>query len=153
MAKIDSSWYTRPEKIRESVSAGGIVVRIEDRQAWIALVREMPLSEYILPKGQVEAGEGIEAAALREIEEEAGLSDLQFEAYLGERQRLNYAKDRWKIIHYFLFITRQTAGAPTDPSHDYRCEWFPTDALPEFFWPEQRQLVLETLAVIRSLLD
>lgn len=152
MSIIDDTWYIRPEKARPSTSAGGIVVRVEAGQAWIALVREGAFSEYILPKGRVEHGETLETAARREIEEEAGISDLELVEYLGERQRLNYNRKRWITIHYFLFRTSQRQAVPTDPDHVYTCEWFPLDALPDFFWPEQRDLVLAVLPRVEALL-
>ncbi len=152
MVTIDDSWYIRPEGVRDSTSAGGVVVRIEQGQAWVALVRESAFPQYILPKGRLEPGEDIEAAARREIEEEAGLSDLNRIAYLGAHQRLNFQRNRWVTVHYYLFVTRQQQGQPTDPDHNYRCEWFTIDALPAFFWPEQRQLVLDSIPRIRALI-
>ena len=153
MATIDDSWYLRPEGVRDSTSAGGVIVRFEDGQAWIALVREAEFQQYILPKGRLEPGEDAESAARREIAEEAGLSDLQMVAYLGAPQRLNFQRNRWVTVHYYLFLTRQKGGQPTDPFHSYRCEWFPVETLPEFFWPEQRQLVLDSLPRIHALMN
>ncbi len=149
-AQIDQSWYERPEDMHESQSAGGIVARFEKGKAWIALVREGELTDYILPKGRVEPGESLEQAARREIAEEAGLTDLELDSYLGARSRLNFARTRWIMIHYFLFITRQVEGKPSDLGHIYHCEWFQPDQLPRMFWPEQRQLVEENLARIHA---
>ena len=153
MGLIDKTWYIRPENVKASASSGGIVVRIQDGQALIALVREGNFRTYILPKGRVERGETIEAAAHSEIEEEAGLSNLRMIEYLGERQRLNFNRKRWVTIHYFLFLTNQSQTTPTDPNHVYVCEWFALDALPEFFWPEQHELVLASAPRIQSLID
>ena len=153
MVTIDDSWYLRPKGVRDSTSAGGVIVRFEDGQAWIALVREAEFQQYILPKGRLEPGEDAECAARREIAEEAGLSDLQMVAYLGAPQRLNFQRNRWVTVHYYLFLTRQKVGQPTDPDHSYRCEWFPVETLPEFFWPEQRQLVLDSLPRIHALMN
>lgn len=152
MAIIDNTWYIRPDGLRDSTSAGGIIVRLEQGQAWVALVHEAGFAQYILPKGRLEPGEDKESAARREIEEEAGLSDLDRVAYLGAHQRLNFQRNRWVTIHYYLFLTRQKQGQPTDPDHSYRCEWFTIDTLPEFFWPEQHQLVLDSIPRIRALI-
>ncbi|MFP4296773.1 MAG: NUDIX domain-containing protein [Spirulinaceae cyanobacterium] len=59
-------------------------------------------------------------AAYREVAEEAGLTDLKLMADLGDRQRLDYSKKRWKKIHYFLFITAQIEGKPTDTTYEYQ---------------------------------
>jgi ADP-ribose pyrophosphatase YjhB (NUDIX family) len=139
--KIDGSWYVRPAKIGLRTSAGGVIVRIENGKAYIALVNEKPFEIYVLPKGGVEKGENLEEAARREIEEEAGLGNLQFVEYLGTRERLDYARRRWATTHYYLFTTKQKEGKPTDPTHAYTCEWFSIDELPEMLWPEQRALV------------
>ena len=47
----------------------------------------------------------------------------------------------WITIHYFLFLTQQEVGMPTDQKHVYTCEWFPLDELPEMLWPEQQALL------------
>jgi ADP-ribose pyrophosphatase YjhB (NUDIX family) len=151
--KIDSSWYTRPLKIPSSTSAGGVIVRIENGKPLVALVKEEPYGVYILPKGRLEKGEDLEKAARREIEEEAGLSKLSQVQYLGARARLSFDKRKWITIHYFLFLTRQKKGKPTDQEHVYACEWFPLEALPEMLWPDQRELLESCREKIRSLAD
>ncbi|HBB35684.1 MAG TPA: ADP-ribose pyrophosphatase [Cyanobacteria bacterium UBA9273] len=138
---IDQTWYKRIPGVPDHTSAGGVVARLENEQIYIALLQENRNSEYVLPKGHVEAGETIEEAARREIEEEAGLSHLQLIAPLGVRERLAFSKRSWKITHYFLFITDQVEGSPTDPDNDYQLEWFPLAQLPSFFWPEQREII------------
>lgn len=139
--QIDESWYICPSKAALRTSAGGVIVRIEKGKARIALVEEQPFGIYILPKGGVEKGEDLEKAARREIEEEAGLSDLQLVEYLGTRGHLAFDKQKWITTHFFLFTTAQKVGKPTDPEHAYTCEWFPIDGLPEMLWPDQRELI------------
>ena len=138
---IDETWYVRPPGIRERKGAGGVVVRWERDRLLVALVRGDGLPDCLLPKGGVEAGESNEEAARREVEEEAGLTDLRLLDDLGTKERLTYGRDRWQATRYFLFMTSETAGSPTDSTHDYALEWHPLDALPAMFWPEQRQLI------------
>lgn len=138
---IDESWYKRPPGVSDRTSAGGVVVRIADGQIYVALVGELGFTERVLPKGGVESGESLEEAAHREIEEEAGLSSLALIQKLGIRERLSYDRACWITTHYFLFLTEQVEGTPTDVEHHYELAWYPVKALPTIFWPEQRELI------------
>jgi len=144
MGIIDQTWYQQPPGTPERDSAGGIVIRYEFGVPLVALTREGPYADYILPKGHIEAGETLEQTARREIMEEAGIARLDLVRFLGVRSRLDFRKRFWVHVHYFLFTTTQVDGRPTDKKHGYVCEWFPLDDLPELFWPEQREL-LESL--------
>jgi ADP-ribose pyrophosphatase YjhB (NUDIX family) len=138
---IDSTWYQRPPGIRPRTSAGGVIVRHDPAGLLLAFAREADFPLYVLPKGGVKRGETLEQAARREIAEEAGLTELTLLRYLGVCPRLNFAKDRWMTIHYFLFTTRQVEGQPTDSAHHFGVWWFPLTDLPPMLWPEQRQLI------------
>jgi bis(5'-nucleosidyl)-tetraphosphatase len=148
---IDQSWYIRPSEMSESLSAGGVIVRWEGEKLLVALVLEEGNPDYILPKGKVESGEALEIAAQREIEEEAGLTELAYLGKLGVRERMDFRKRAWKVTHYYLFSTTQQQGHPTDPGHAYRCEWFPLTHLPPMFWPDQKELIETNLGKITML--
>ncbi|MDZ7267476.1 MAG: NUDIX domain-containing protein [candidate division KSB1 bacterium] len=139
----DHTWYQRPPHVPEHDSAGGVVVRIEDNCIYFACIGEPGLSGHVLPKGRVDPGETFEQAARREIAEEAGQTRLTLLDFLGTHERLDDDKRSWKRIHYFLFVTDQSNGRPTDPLHEGEVKWFPLDELPEMLWPEQRQLMEE----------
>lgn len=140
MIEIDESWYTKPEGIRESESAGGIVARKDGDKVLVALVMEGDFNDYVLPKGHLEQGENPEQAAVREIIEEAGISDLTLVKKLDTVGRLNSTKTEWKISHYFLFKTSQSESKPTDKKYG-PCSWFDINELPKMFWPEQEKLI------------
>lgn len=141
MSAIDSTWYRRPPGVPERTSAGGAVVRWEGDTLLVALVQEGDFPDFILPKGRLEKGEEPEEAARREIAEEAGLEELCPLGYLGARERLSFDKRWWIVTHYYLYLTHQTEGDPTDTAHRYQLHWFPLDRLPTMFWPEQRELL------------
>lgn len=142
--RIDDSWYRRPSGIASHEAAGGVVVRAEGTALLVALVREGPAESYVLPKGHVEPGEGLDEAARREIEEETGLRNLVLIESLGMRERLDFRKTSWKRTHYFLFLAPEGA-APRE-----RVAWAPLDSLPVMFWPEQRELLEGERSRIRA---
>ena len=85
------AWSEMPktEATREYSAAGGVVVRCLDARV-LALLRPTRLApdgqpEVRLPKGHIEPGESPEATALREVEEEAGLSELELLVDLGDQ--------------------------------------------------------------------
>lgn len=146
---INASFYRRPPGVAIRYGAGGLVARCQGGRVWIALVREGSMSHYFLPKGGIERGETEEQAARREIEEEAGFTELELLADLGVHERLNYQRNRWQVIRYYLFRTSQSVASPTDREHDYRMEWFLISELPQMFWPDQRELIEKNAELIR----
>jgi bis(5'-nucleosidyl)-tetraphosphatase len=151
MTFIDDTWYRRPARVRERISAGGVVVRLAEPDVLVALVREEDMTMFVLPKGKVEAGETYEQAARREIVEEAGLTELRLLRPLAALERLSYNKKSWLTTHYFLFATDQIEGRPTDTRHHYGVWWFPIGALPALLWPEQQELVQSNAELIERL--
>jgi len=145
---IDDRWYTRPPGVPAHDAAGGVVVRMRASGAEVLLVREGGAPSFVLPKGHVEAGETEEAAARREIAEEAGVRDLVLLTDLGVRARLNFERTSWKRTRYFLFLAPGQATAPAHPA----AQWLPLDALPAMFWPEQRALLEQERGRIATLL-
>lgn len=152
--QIDESWYFKPAGIPTRRAAGGVVARLIDAQWHIALAHEAEYDDYVLPKGGIDKGETPEQAAIREIEEEAGVTGLRCLGLLGTCERLNFARTKWVATDYFLFITEDVGGKPTDTrKHSQPAAWFPLDKLPEnMFWPEQKRLLVERQTLVRILL-
>jgi 8-oxo-dGTP diphosphatase len=83
----------------EAFAAGGLVVREGAGGAEVAVVHRPKYGDWSLPKGKLEAGEGFEEAALREVLEETGLR-----CRLGpelEPARYRDRKGRDKEVRYF----------------------------------------------------
>lgn len=150
---IDERWYRKPEDAPEAVAAGGVVARVADDRVLVALIREQSYDDYVLPKGHVDKGESIEAAARREIEEEAGFTELELIRSIGVRARMNFHLTEWKTTHYFLYRTEQAHVVPTDVEHHEIVDWFPIDRLPVMLWPEQKALLKENEERIVAMLN
>ncbi len=102
-----------------TVSAGGVVVNSRGE----ILVVSQHGTSWSLPKGGVEAGEDLLAAARREIREESGVEQLELIEDLGSYTRPRISAtggddpSELKTIHMFLFTTEQEALCPIDPEN------------------------------------
>lgn len=138
---IDESWYVRTDDLKERISAGGVVIRIDRGVLLLALVHEKGCTGCVLPKGGVKGEESMEEGALREIEEESGLTEISKVGDLAVLERLSEKKDYWSINHYFLYVTEQVDGTILDTEHHDEMIWAPLDTLPEMFWPDEHKLL------------
>jgi 8-oxo-dGTP pyrophosphatase MutT (NUDIX family) len=83
------------------LSAGVVVVR-ETREGWRFLLLRA-FNHWDFPKGMVEPGEEPLAAAIREVKEETGISDLEFA--WGEIYAETGPYSRGKVARYYLART------------------------------------------------
>ena len=101
------------------MSAGGLVVRITGEEPEIVLGRRNRAREgvaWTLPKGTPSAGESVEETALREVEEETGLTVRIVEPVGSIRYTFVQAGTRVdKTVHHFLMVA--TGGNLAD--HDF----------------------------------
>jgi len=144
---IDESWYERAPDLPERVSAGGVVVRIDGGNLFVALIRERDqqgeeLLGHVLPKGQVHPEESVDAAALREIAEEAGLSEVEKVSDLAVLERRDLHRAVWSLNHIGLYYSEQVEADIQDTAHHFDFGWFPLESPPAMFWPDERELLL-----------
>ena len=143
MTDLIFDYYTCPSGFPTRDGAGGVVARVVGDDVLIALVkeRELPQEFYVLPKGGLEPGETWEAAAAREVHEEAGLDAVTVLCLLDECGRQNFKRTYWQTTRYFLFYTEQESGTILDTEHHDEVAWFPLDSLPPMFWRDESELL------------
>ena len=89
------------EGMPDIAAAGGVVLRRDpDRSMRVAVIHRPKYMDWSLPKGKLEEGEGWQEAALREVQEETGLTctagvELPEVTYLDR-------KARRKLVRYWL---------------------------------------------------
>lgn len=131
--------------IHKYASAGGVVVDALGQQV-LTLQRPKRLGpegqpEVRLPKGHIEPGESRRQAALREVEEEAGVTGLEILADLGHQT----VEFDWKGHHYLrdesYFLMLQAADAvPGRPEKQFETLWLPwEEALARMTFEAERE--------------
>lgn len=116
--------------------AGAIVFGMRDGSPAILLVTAKRNPEHwVFPKGHIERGETHEIAAIREAEEEAGVSA----EILQPAGTLEFPLGEDTIrVHYFVMFTRDDGS----PEPGRRMEWYPPDeALRHLSFENSRQLL------------
>jgi len=111
-------------------AAGGLVFN-EDNHL-LAIHR---LGKWDLPKGKVEKGETIVEAALREVEEECGISNLQLGDELESTYHTYWINNTWMLKRSYWFrmaYSGQEDLVPQTEEDIERVDWLPTNQLEEF---------------------
>lgn len=120
-------------------AAGGVVMRKGPEATEIAVVHRPRYDDWTFPKGKLDPGEEFERAALREVEEETGLTcrlgpELPFSQYEdGEGQP--------KLVRYWLMAVIEDPGfEPNDEVDELR--WVtPAEAEGLLTYPRDRAIV------------
>ena len=103
-------------------AAGGLVLNT-DRQ----LLMIYRLGYWDLPKGKIEKGEAIDTAALREVEEECGISQIKITRDLGVTYHAYVLKGEWvlKTTYWFemAFSGGSVALVPQTEENITKAEW------------------------------
>jgi 8-oxo-dGTP pyrophosphatase MutT (NUDIX family) len=108
----------------EETSAGGVIVRRTDAGMMVLLIKDA-YHNWGFPKGHLEEGEDAAAAALREITEETGLTELVNHGHIRDIDW--FFRFRGKLIHKTcsFFLVESATGEP-QPQHDEgitACRW------------------------------
>jgi 8-oxo-dGTP pyrophosphatase MutT (NUDIX family) len=125
-------WHSDLEKLKKAFfkhfkeieAAGGIVQN--DKKELLFILR---LGKWDLPKGKVEKGEDIEAAALREVEEETGVTRLKLTQKIGETYHTYnaYGKHFLKTTHwYYMTCSAKQKLVPQTEEDIAEIKWVKT---------------------------
>ncbi len=111
---------------RIETSAGGVIIRWQGEVPHVLLIRD-GYRHWGFPKGHLEEGETPDRAALREVKEETGLSDLvlgpqlpTIDWYFRSRGRLIH-----KYCHFYLIESPSGEALPQGVEGITACRWVP----------------------------
>ena len=139
MSRTDLESTENPE-VR---AAGGVLLRPGADGLEVAVIHRPKYEDWSLPKGKLDAGEGFEQAALREVEEETGMrAEPSIElSSVSYRDR----KGRTKLVRYWLMRPLEGEFAPGSEVDELR--WLDPDAATEqLSYEHDADLVREAVA-------
>ena len=141
--EYESAFETFQEYFKIIKAAGGVVNNINDEKLFI-----FRLGKWDLPKGKIESGEQIEEAAIREIEEECGISELSINRKLGDTFHIYQLNDSWilKQTYWFEMKTSFKGGlVPQQEEGITKVEWLTNEKIKD-------KVLNNTYASIKELL-
>ncbi|MCY7293995.1 nucleotide triphosphate diphosphatase NUDT15 [Alteromonas sp. a30] len=126
----------------------GVGIILQNSQGEILMMRRKSAhgqGSYSIPGGSVDAGEGIQSAALRELEEETGLQAANL-VFLGVTNNLKTFKKEGRHVASIIFYSSVFTGtlALKEPEKHDLLGWYALQALPSPLF-EASELALELL--------
>ncbi len=137
----------------EEHSAGFVLYRLVDSFPMFLVLKHRE-QHWDFPKGHIEPGETEIVAALRELTEETGITDIEYDDVF--RYQVEYYFKREgnlikKRVVYFLGRAKEDATARVSPEHT-QARWFSYDVLLNFLrFKEQRDLIVAAYRRIKEL--
>jgi 8-oxo-dGTP pyrophosphatase MutT (NUDIX family) len=101
-------------------AAGGLVY---DKDEMLFIFRK---GKWDLPKGKLDEGESLETCALREVEEETGLTNLQLQELLHISYHTYFEKDKNVLKETHWYLMKGNAQSPLSPQIEEgidECTW------------------------------
>jgi 8-oxo-dGTP pyrophosphatase MutT (NUDIX family) len=119
-------------------AAGGLVVRRHNGDIEIVVVHRPVHEDWSFPKGKLEEGETFEIAALREVEEETGMT-CRLLRFIGHTEYVD-RKGRPKAVAYWVMAPVSGVFAPNDEVDELR--WLVLERASHLLsYPRDRELV------------
>ncbi|MDQ6693055.1 MAG: NUDIX hydrolase [Chloroflexota bacterium] len=133
-------------------SAGGVVYRTAGDKYEIIAVHRAHHTDWSLPKGHIEQGETREAAAMREVKEETGLT-AEIKADIGEvvyfYRRPDGSLIRKSVYHYLM---ESQGGSFPGPNFEVdQVRWVPIEHASELLtYQKDKEIASKAQALLKG---
>jgi 8-oxo-dGTP pyrophosphatase MutT (NUDIX family) len=138
-----------PAGMRVVLAAGGVVLDVAGPDPRVLVVHRPAYDDWSLPKGHVDPGEELAAAALREVTEETGIAArIVRDAGTTEHTVELAPGPATKRVHWFVMEPLGDADPATrEPDVEVdRATWWPTStALRDLTYAGERTLLAQVL--------
>jgi 8-oxo-dGTP pyrophosphatase MutT (NUDIX family) len=104
-------------------AAGGVIRKASPGEQVLMIYR---LGKWDLPKGKLDPGESTEEAAIREVEEECGISGMKITKQLPDTWHMYFHKGAWKLKHtcwYEMLYEGTETPRPQLEEHIQEVRW------------------------------
>lgn len=119
----------RPATLKMQESAGGVIFRMSEGKAEVALISVKGGAVWSLPKGIIDKGETPEATAVREVSEETGLKG-NIAGLIGRISYWYFIKEenaRCKKTVTFYLMKYESGSTDDHDSEVDKAAWFPIE--------------------------
>lgn len=114
-------------------ASGGLV--FNEKEELLMIFRR---GHWDLPKGKIEAGESIEVAAVREVEEETGIHSVQLDRFFQKTYHFYRTRENMraiKLTHWFLMKAPQQMLTPQTEEDIELAQWSDLNQFDQFAKP------------------
>jgi putative (di)nucleoside polyphosphate hydrolase len=147
--------------------AAGIMLVNNEGKVWVGQRLDSKLEAWQMPQGGLDPGEDPQEGALRELEEETGISRALVEVVARCPHELTYDlpedligvvwKEKWRGQRQTWFLARflgrdEDVNLETDSPEFRAWRWAGVDELPTMIVPFKKQLYEDVIAAFRSYL-
>lgn len=137
---------------RPALTVDSVVFSIQDKQLYILLIQrgKKPYQgKWALPGGFVNIDESLLSAAVRELEEETGLTNLHLEQLFTFGDPGRDPRGRVVTISYYSIINQSTQIKTDGASDATQAKWFPIVDLPPLAF-DHDEIISYALEKLRS---
>ena len=131
-AKEEKLWPLFYEIFKVIEASGGIVQHRSSKK-FLFIYRNQ---KWDIPKGRIEEGESVQYAAIREVEEETGVTDLVITRTLPTTLHLFHRNGKYRLKKTYWYAMETDFQGELNPQEEegiQKAEWVKREAIPALF--------------------